>query len=119
MTPMERFETTPTYFYQEHSNYDPLPDSSYHNTSRSQVLLQPPYRQDTCHAQSSLEPGYSNTQSSGQEPLKSGYNTRPWTVGESSFAYVGTQFDCYSGTQYDGTGNVNGDWNINAEWMHD
>lgn len=111
---MERFETTPTYPYQEHSTYDPLPDSSYDNTSHSQVPLQPPCRHDTFHAQSSLESGYGNAQSSGQEPLESEYYTWPWRVGESSLAYVGTQFDCYPGTQYDGAGDVNGDSKANA-----
>jgi hypothetical protein len=114
MTPMERFETIPTYPYQQHNTYNPLPDSSYHNTSQSQIPLQPPYRQDTCHAQSSLESDYSNAQSSDQEPLESEYYTRPWTVRESNFAYVGTQFDYYPGTQYDGIGDVNGYWNANA-----
>jgi hypothetical protein len=114
MTPLERFETTPTYPYQQHSTYDLLPDSSYHNTSHFQVRLQPSCGQDTCHAQSSLEAGYSNAQSFDQEPLKSEHNTQPWTVGESNFAYVGTQSDYYPGTQYDGTGDVNGDCNTNA-----
>jgi hypothetical protein len=53
-------------------------------------------------------------QGCGREPPDSECYTQSWAVGKSNFAYVGTQFDYCSATQYDETGDVNDDWNTNA-----